>query len=110
MAVDWKKTVVVIAVTVGLGTTGWALWAEKQGRANMRVCSTVEPGGSRNELIQVLGAPTAGSVNPAGTRLVLWFRRHLWASDGIRAVINVRDDTVMEIDCGQGRIRTYDKY
>jgi hypothetical protein len=101
---------VVVAVIAVLGTAGWTLWAERQGRANLRTCGAVEPGGSRTDLIQVLGAPTARALNPAGTRLVLSFRRPLFAANAIRAVINVRDDTVMEIDCGDGRIRTYDKY
>jgi hypothetical protein len=110
MTVAWKKILLVLAVSAGVGTAAWALLAEKQGRANLRVCTTVEPGGSRTALIQVLGPPTQREVNPAGTRLLLWFQRPLLMSDSIRAVINVRDDIVMEIDCGHGRIRTYDKY
>jgi hypothetical protein len=49
-------------------------------------------------------------MNPAGTRLVLFFRSVLFAARPIRAVVNVRDDVVMEIDCGDGRLRIYDKY
>jgi len=42
--------------------------------------------------------------------VTLTFTSPLLAEKPIRAVVNVRDDVVMEIDCGDGRIKTYDKY
>jgi len=42
--------------------------------------------------------------------VVLTFTSPLLDEKSIRAVVNVRDDVVMEIDCGDGRIKTYDKY
>ena len=42
--------------------------------------------------------------------MVLTFTGPTFAEKPIRAVVSVRDDVVMEIDCGDGRIKTYDKY
>ena len=82
----------------------------RQGQANLSVCGGVEPGGQRSDLIKTLGTPWSIKANPAGTRLVLIFPGSLFPVQRIRAVVNVRDDVVMEIDCGDGRIKTYDKY
>ena len=84
--------------------------AYQQGQANLNACGGMEPGGQRSDLINALGAPQATQVNPARTRLVLSFTGPLFTEKPIRAVVNVRDDVVMEIDCGDGRIKTYDKY
>ena len=88
----------------------WLLRRHQEGEVHFRNCGGIEPGGRRSELIQTLGSPTTHQMNPARTRLVLFFHSPLFAAHPIRAVVNVRDDVVMEIDCGDGRIRTYDKY
>jgi hypothetical protein len=88
----------------------WVLRGHQEGQRHLQSCGGIEPGGKRSELIQILGSPKGRQVNPAGTRLVLVFQSPLFAPHPIRAVVNVRDDVVMEIDCGDGRIRTYDKY
>ena len=88
----------------------WLLGRHQEGEVHLRNCGGIEPGGRRSELIQTLGSPRAHQMNPARTRLVLFFQSPLFAAHPIRAVVNVRDDVVMEIDCGDGRIRTYDKY
>jgi hypothetical protein len=88
----------------------WLLRRHQEGQVHLRHCGAIEPGGRRSELIQALGSPRAHQMNPARTRLVLFFQSPLFAAQPIRAVVNVRDDVVMEIDCGDGRIRTYDKY
>jgi len=80
------------------------------GQANLSVCGGIEPGGQRADLITTLSTPWSTTANPAGTRLVLIFPGALLPVKPIRAVVNVRDDVVMEIDCGDGRIKTYDKY
>ena len=98
---------VVVAVVLG---GGWFFRTHQQGQANLKTCGSLEPGGQRSELIQSLGAPRTTQANPAGTRLVLTFTSPLFADKPIRAVVNVRDDVVMEVDCGDGRIKTYDKY
>ena len=101
------SAVLIMALIAG----GWILFhRDRQGVAHLRSCGEIEPGGHRAELVQALGAPTAREMNPARTRLVLFFPSRLFAPHPIRAVVNVRDDIVMEIDCGDGRIRTYDKY
>lgn len=88
----------------------WGFQTYRQGQANLRVCGGIEPGGQRSDLIKTLGVPTTTKANPAGTRLVLSFASPFFAEKPIRAVVNIRDDVVMEIDCGDGRIKTYDKY
>lgn len=99
----------VIILTVLLGGL-WGAWSHQQGLANLEACGTVQPGGRRSVLIATFGAPQSRVVNPAGTRLVLFFRSPFFAERPIRAVVNIRDDVVMEVDCGDGRINTYDKY
>jgi len=94
---------VVIAGFLGLRTY-------QQGQANLSTCGGIEPGGQRSDLINALGTPQATKANPARTRLVLSFASPLFTQKPIRAVVNVRDDVVMEIDCGDGRIKTFDKY
>jgi hypothetical protein len=88
----------------------WAIHLHQQGLANLRACPTVEAGLPRASAVQAFGAPTHSSMNPAGTRLALFFRSPWFASKPIRAIVNVRDDVVMEVDCGDGRISTYEKY
>ena len=102
-------TALGIALVVVAGGL-WGGWTHRQGLANLRTCGTFEPGGPRSELINTFGSPISRPANPAGTRIVLSFVSPLFAERPIRAVVNVRDDVVMEIDCGDGRIRTYDKY
>jgi hypothetical protein len=101
---------VFAALIIVLMAGVWVYRLDRQGVANLRSCGEIEPGGRRSDLVQSLGAPNAREMNPAGTRLVLFFRSVLFAARPIRAVVNVRDDVVMEIDCGDGRLRTYDKY
>jgi hypothetical protein len=88
----------------------WVYQAYQQGHVNSRACERYEPGGTRSELIKTFGSPKSREANPAGTRIVLIFSGPLFAQRPIRAVVNVRDDVVMEIDCGDGRVKTYDKY
>jgi len=96
-----------VAVVVA-GALGWR--THQQGQTNLRLCGEIEPGGRRPDLIAVLGAPQDTTTNPSRTRLVLAFAGPLFTGKPIRAVVNVRDDVVMEIDCGDGRIKTFDKY
>jgi hypothetical protein len=96
-------------VVVGLGAV-WGYQLYQQGRANLRACGSYQPGSQRSELIKTFGSPTSREANPAGTRIVLTFTGPLFAERPIRAVVNVRDDVVMEIDCGDGRVHTHDKY
>ena len=103
-------SIVAAALIVVVIAGAWVYRLDRQGVANLRHCGEIEPGGRRPELLQSLGAPNAREMNPAGTRLVLSFRSSLFAPRPIRAVVNVRDDIVMEIDCGDGRVRTFDKY
>jgi len=102
----WRFGIAVAAAAAGI----WGAATYRQGQANLNACGGIEPGGGRSELIGLLGAPRTATANPAGTRLVLSFVSPLFADKPIRAVVNVRDDVVMEIDCGDGRIKTYDKY
>ena len=88
----------------------WAWRTHQQGEANLRACGSLEPGGPRAKIIQILGAPATIKANQAKTRVTLTFTSPLLAEKPIRAVVNVRDDVVMEIDCGDGCIKTYDKY
>jgi hypothetical protein len=88
----------------------WGVSVYRQGQANLRVCGNLEPGGQRSDLIQVLGVPWSTKANMAKTRLALTFPGSLFPVKPIRAIVNVRDDVVMEVDCGDGRIKTYDKY
>jgi len=88
----------------------WMVHAYRQGADNLTLCGTLQPGGQRAELVRALGAPTGSTVNPAKTRLALRFASPLFAEKPIRAVVNVRDDVVVEIDCGNGRVVTSDKY
>jgi hypothetical protein len=103
------RLVLGLACVVALGAA-WAWRLYQQGEGNLHACAGLEPGGQRAELIQVLGAPTTIKANQAQTRVALTFTSPLLAKKPIRAVVNVRDDVVMEIDCGDGRIKTYDKY
>ncbi len=99
-----------ISLFLVLVTAAWVFRLHQQGLANLHGCRDIQPGGSRAELVQALGSPVAREINPARTRLVLFFGGPLFGSQSIRAVVNVRDDVVMEIDCGNGQVRTYDKY
>src|SRR5438309_5288732 len=105
-----RISILSAALIVVVIAGAWVYRLDRQGVANLRSCGEIEPGGPRSDLVQSLGAPNAREMNPAGTRLVLFFRSVLFAARPIRAVVNVRDDVVMEIDCGNGRLRTYDKY
>ena len=105
-----RKLVVSGSVLLVLLGGVWVYRSHQQGLSNLESCATVQPGGQRSALITTFGAPQSRVVNPAGTRLVLSFTSPVFAKQPIRAVVNVRDDVVMEIDCGDGRIQTYDKY
>jgi len=98
---------VVVASTVA-GALSWH--THQQGQANRTLCGEIEPGGRRADLITTLGTPQNTQANPSRTRLVLVFTSPLFTEKPIQAVVNVRDDVVMEIDCGDGRIKTFDKY
>ncbi len=98
--------IAIAAVIAGF----WGVRAYQQGQANLNACGGIEPGGQRSDLIKTLGAPKVTKANPARTRFVLSFTSPLFAEKPIRAVVNVRDDVVMEVDCGDGRVKTYDKY
>jgi len=105
------RTVLILGIAAAAALAGfWGVRTHQQGQANLNACGGLEPGGQRSDLINTLGAPWNTTANPARTRLVLSFRSPLFAEKSIRAVVNVRDDVVMEIDCGDGRIKTYDKY
>lgn len=100
-------TVLIIIVVIA----GAALFrVHREGAANLRSCGGIQPGGNRMDLVRTLGPPKDLKMNPARTRLVLFYQSPLFATRPIQVVVNVRDDVVMEIDCGDGRIRTYDKY
>jgi hypothetical protein len=101
--------VLVALVLLGI-CGGWALQVHRHGLANLRLCASIRPGDAREAILQTFGAPTGHSMNPAGTRLVLLFTSPLFAPHPLRAVVNVRDDLVVEIDCGDGRVRTSDQY
>lgn len=88
----------------------WAFQVHRQGLANLRLCGAMKPGSAREAVLRALGAPTSHIMNPAGTRVVLLFTSPLFSAHPIRAVVNVRDDKVVEIDCGDGRVRTSDEY
>src|SRR5438445_7961047 len=108
---DFRMPVLAVALGMYLPLAGAGAWRmHQQGEANLEACGGLEPGGPRAELIQILGAPATIQANQAKTRVVLTFTSPLLAEKPIRAVVNVRDDVVMEIDCGDGRIKTYDKY
>jgi hypothetical protein len=101
----------VLALACVVVLAGAWIWRTHQhGEGNLKACGVLEPGGQRTNLVQALGAPTTIKANQAKTRVVLTFASPLLAEKPIRAVVNVRDDVVMEIDCGDGRIKTYDKY
>ena len=105
------RRALILMIAVAAATAGfWGLRTYQQGQANLNTCGGIEPGGRRSDLINALGAPQATKANPARTRLVLSFTSPLFAEKPIRAVVNVRDDVVMEIDCGDGRIKTFGKY
>ncbi len=104
-----RALILVIAVTAAVAGF-WGVRTYQQGEANLIACGGIEPGGQRSDLIKTLGAPQSTTANPARTRLVLSFTSPIFSEKLIRAVVNVRDDVVMEIDCGDGRIKTYDKY
>lgn len=101
---------VLALVCVVVLAGAWVWRTHQQGVVNLEACGGLEPGGQRADLVQILGAPTAITANLAKTRVALTFTSPLLAEKLIRAVVNVRDDVVMEIDCGDGRIKTYDKY
>ena len=102
---------VILGIAAAAAIAGFlGVRAYQQGQANLNTCGGIEPGGQRSDLINALGTPQATKANPARTRLVLSFASPLFAEKPIRAVVNVRDDVVMEIDCGDGRIKTFDKY
>jgi hypothetical protein len=105
------RRALVLGIAVAAAAAGfWGVRAYQQGRANLDACGGIEPGGQRSDLIKTLGAPQVAKANPARTRLVLSFTSPFFAEKPIRAVVNIRDDVVMEVDCGDGRIKTYDKY
>ncbi len=104
-----KLVITAAALFVLLGGV-WVYRTHQQGLANLEACGTFQPGGQRAELIKAFGSPKSREANSAGTRVVLSFLSPLLAQPPIRAVVNVRDDVVMEIDCGDGRIQTSDKY
>ena len=111
MMVRRLRSVLTLGIVVAVVLGGvWIVQTYRQGEANLKVCGSLEPGGRRSDLIQTLGAPGTTRANPAGTRLVLTFTSPLFADRPIQAVVNVRDDVVMEVDCGDGRIKTHDKY
>jgi hypothetical protein len=105
-----RVLVVLVSLFIMLMAGVWVFRLDRQGQANLRSCREIQPGGGRADLVQTLGSPIASELNPARTRLVLFFGGPVFGSRSIRAVVNVRDDVVMEIDCGNGQIRTYDKY
>ena len=105
-----RVLIVLVALFIVSVIGGWVFRLDRQGHANVRTCGKIQPGGGRAELVQTLGSPTARELNPARTRLVLFFGGPIFGSRSIRAVVNVRDDVVVEIDCGNGQIRTHDKY
>jgi hypothetical protein len=107
-----RARVLVVSVSLFLVLIAgvWVFRLHLQGQANLRSCGEIQVGGGRAELVQALGSPIARELNPARTRLVLVFGGPLFGSRSIRAVVNVRDDVVVEIDCGDGQIQTYDKY
>jgi len=103
----------MLGVGLMFGAVAVAIWGVsvyRQGQANLRACGDLEPGGQRSDLIQVLGVPWSTKANPAKTRLILTFPGSLLPVKPLHAVVNVRDDVVMEVDCGDGRIKTHDKY
>ncbi len=111
MKVPRVKTALALGAIVVAAAAGvWTVQVYRQGQSNAAACGGIEPGGQRTDLVKTFGAPTSTSANPAGTRLVLSFPSPWFAEKPIRAVVNVRDDVVMEVDCGDGRIKTYDKY
>lgn len=111
MKVSGFRRALILGIAVTSAIVGfWGVRASQQGQANLSACGGLEPGGQRSDLIKTLGAPQSTMANPARTRLVLSFTSPFLSEKPIRAVVNVRDDVVMEIDCGDGRIKTYDKY
>ena len=105
------RTALILGIAAVAALAGfWGVRTYQQGQANLSACGGIEPGGQRSDLIKTLGAPQSTTANPARTRLVLAFTSPFLSEKPIRAVVNVRDDVVMEIDCGDGRIKTYDKY
>jgi hypothetical protein len=104
-----RRLVWGILLVVGLGTV-WAYQSYQLGRANLQACGRYQPGSQRADLIKTFGSPKGREANPTGTRVVLTFASPLFAERPIRAVVNVRDDVVVEIDCGDGRVQTHDKY
>jgi hypothetical protein len=105
------RNALVLGIAAAVAIGGFlGLRTYQHGQANLNACGGIEPGGQRSDLITALGAPQSTRANPARTRLVLSFVSPLFAEKPIRAVVNVRDDVVMEIECGDGRIKTFDKY
>src|ERR671931_427694 len=95
-----KRGIVIGLVAAIIAAGGAILWLQHEGNVHAKACGHLEAGGTRTELFAILGSPTSKVMNPTGTRLTLQFRSPLFASHPIAAVINVRDDVVMEIDCG----------
>lgn len=111
LAVTRRRAGLVLGLACVVALGGAWIWrTHQQGEVNFKACGVLEPGGQRADLVQILGAPTIIKANQAKTRVVLTFTSPLLAEKPIRAVVNVRDDVIMEIDCGDGRIKTYDKY
>jgi hypothetical protein len=105
------RRAILVAMTLLIAGAGvWTIHGHRQGLANLSLCGAIEPGGPRAALVQTFGKPRTIVLNLAKTRAVLIFTSPFFAERPIRAVVNVRDDIVMEIDCGDGRIKTYDKY
>src|SRR6266849_2939073 len=105
------RRALILGIAIAAAIAGfWGIRAYQQGQANLNACGGIEPGGQRSDLIKTLGTPQVTKANPAQTRLVLSFTSPLVAEKPIRAVVNVRDDVVMEVDCGDGRVKTYAKY
>ena len=105
----WSVALLGIILAIAGGGV-WVFRVHQQGMANLQACGITQPGGQRSELLKIFGAPRSREANAAGTRIALSFTSPFFAQRPIRAVVNVRDDVVMEIDCGDGRIQTYDKY
>ena len=106
-----RRSGLVLGLACVVALAGAWIWrTHQQGEVNLKACGVLDPGGPRADLVHILGAPTTITANQAKTRVVLTFTSPTFAEKPIRAVVSVRDDVVMEIDCGDGRIKTYDKY
>ena len=111
LSVTRRRSGLVLGLACVVALAGAWIWrTHQQGEVNLKACGVLDPGGQRADLVHILGAPTTITANQAKTRVVLTFTSPTFAEKPIRAVVSVRDDVVMEIDCGDGRIKTYDKY